>query len=153
MKLTRKTTKASYSNRIKEIQPKPAYVSNAVKAFLIGGLICLFGEWIITLYQDFFAISEKEAANLTTATLILLASLLTGLGLYSPLGQFAGAGSLVPVTGFANALTSAALEHKSEGVVLGIATNMFKIAGPVIVFGVVAAYIVGLVRYMVLQLI
>jgi stage V sporulation protein AC len=78
---------------------------------------------------------------------VLLSAILTGLGVYDKIGQFAGAGSAVPVTGFANSLTSAALEHKSEGVVLGIATNMFKLAGNVIVFGVVAAYVVGIVRY------
>ena len=81
------------------------------------------------------------------ATLILISSILTGIGIYDKIGQFAGAGSAVPVTGFANSMTSAALEHKSEGLVLGVATNMFKLAGNVIVFGVVSAYVVGIIRY------
>jgi stage V sporulation protein AC len=91
--------------------------------------------------------SEKDAGNPTVATLILISGLLTGLGIYDKLGQFGGAGSAVPVTGFANSMTSAAIEHRSEGIVLGVATNMFKLAGSVIVFGVVAAYIVGIIRY------
>lgn len=85
--------------------------------------------------------------NPTAATLILISALLTGLGIYDRIGQFAGAGSAVPVTGFANSMASAALEYKSEGLVLGVATNMFKLAGNVIVFGVVAAYIVGMIRF------
>ncbi|NQD52019.1 SpoVA/SpoVAEb family sporulation membrane protein, partial [Bacillus altitudinis] len=87
------------------------------------------------------------AGNPTVATLILISSILTGIGIYDKIGQFAGAGSAVPVTGFANSMTSAALEHKSEGLVLGVATNMFKLAGNVIVFGVVSAYVVGIIRY------
>ena len=85
--------------------------------------------------------------NPTVTTLIFIAALLTGFGVYDKIGQFAGAGAGVPVTGFANSIASAALEHKTEGIVLGIATNMFKLAGSVIVFGVVSAYVVGLIRY------
>ncbi|MFP3393555.1 SpoVA/SpoVAEb family sporulation membrane protein, partial [Brevibacillus sp. SIMBA_076] len=87
------------------------------------------------------------AGNPTVATLSLISSILTGIGIYDKIGQFAGAGSAVPVTGFANSMTSAALEHRSEGLVLGVATNMFKLAGNVIVFGVVSAYVVGIIRY------
>mgnify|MGYP005757418885 CR=1 FL=1 len=140
--------KDSYSTNVKKFQPKPPYVINCVKAFLIGGAICLFGQAIQNFYMNVFHFSEKDAGNPTVATLILIAALLTGLGVYDKLGQFAGAGSAVPVTGFANSMASAALEHKSEGVVLGIATNMFKLAGNVIVFGVVAAYVVGIIRYL-----
>ncbi len=99
------------------------------------------------LLHPLFNFNEKTAGNPTAATLILISALLTGFGIYDRLGQFAGAGSAVPVTGFANSMTSAALEHRSEGLVLGVATNMFKLAGNVIVFGVVAAYIVGLIRF------
>lgn len=94
-----------------------------------------------------FDFNEKTAGNPTAATLILLSALLTGFGIYDRIGQFAGAGSAVPVTGFANSMASAALEHRSEGLVLGVGTNMFKLAGNVIVFGVVAAYIVGMIRF------
>jgi len=139
--------KQNYQKNIKQFHPKPHYFFNCVKAFLVGGFICLIGEGIQNFYIHFFDFTEKTAGNPTVATLILLASLLTGIGIYDNIGQFAGAGSAVPVTGFANSMTSAALEHKSEGIVLGVATNMFKLAGSVIVFGVVAAYIVGMIRY------
>ncbi|MCA1030598.1 stage V sporulation protein AC [Bacillus timonensis] len=140
--------KEDYGNRIKQYQPKPRYFMNCFKAFVVGGFICLIGEGIQNFYIAFFNFSETSAGNPTVATLILISSLLTGFGVYDKIGQFAGAGSAVPVTGFANSMTSAALEHKSEGIVLGIATNMFKLAGSVIVFGVVAAYVVGLIRFL-----
>ncbi|MED5049627.1 stage V sporulation protein AC [Bacillus siamensis] len=139
--------KENYKTKVKDYQPKQPYVWNCVKAFLIGGLICLIGQALQDFYIHFFNFNEKTAGNPTSATLILISALLTGFGIYDRLGQFAGAGSAVPVTGFANSMTSAALEHRSEGLVLGVATNMFKLAGNVIVFGVVAAYIVGLIRF------
>ncbi|WP_421726801.1 stage V sporulation protein AC [Bacillus velezensis] len=139
--------KENYKTKVKDYQPKPPYVWNCVKAFLIGGLICLIGQALQDFYIHFFNFNEKTAGNPTAATLILISALLTGFGIYDRLGQFAGAGSAVLVTGFANSMTSAALEHRSEGLVLGVATNMFKLAGNVIVFGVVAAYIVGLIRF------
>ncbi|MBM7552401.1 stage V sporulation protein AC [Thalassobacillus pellis] len=136
-----------YQNTIKTYQPKPNYLANCIKAFIVGGLICVIGEALTDFYMKVFDFSEKEAGNPTVTTLILIAALMTGFGVYDKLGQFAGAGSAVPVTGFANSITSAALEHKSEGLVLGVATNLFKLAGSVIVFGVVAAYILGMLRY------
>jgi stage V sporulation protein AC len=139
--------KDDYKNNIKAYQPKPNYIMNCVKAFIVGGLICTLGEVLMKFYIHYFDFTEKSAGNPTVATLILLSALLTGLGIYDKLGQFAGAGSAVPVTGFANSMASAAMEHRSEGIVLGVATNMFKLAGSVIVFGIVAAYVVGLIRY------
>ncbi|MCY8136380.1 stage V sporulation protein AC, partial [Bacillus spizizenii] len=133
--------------KVKTYQPKPPYVWNCVKAFLVGGLICAIGQGLQNFYIHFFDFNEKTAGNPTAATLILISALLTGFGIYDRIGQFAGAGSAVPVTGFANSMASAALEYKSEGLVLGVATNMFKLAGNVIVFGVVAAYIVGMIRF------
>jgi stage V sporulation protein AC len=137
----------AYAKKIKPIQPKPPYIKNCLKAFLVGGFICLIGQAVQEFYIKFFDFTEKTAGNPTVATLILVASLLTGLGMYDKIGQFAGAGSIVPVTGFANAVTSAALEHKSEGYVLGVASNLFKLAGAVIVYGAVAAYLFGMIRY------
>ncbi|MEK3808198.1 MULTISPECIES: stage V sporulation protein AC [unclassified Metabacillus] len=139
--------KDDYKNKVKTYQPKPPYFLNCLKAFLVGGLICTLGQAISNMYIHFFNFTEKTAGNPTVATLILISALLTGFGIYDRIGQFAGAGSAVPVTGFANSMTSAALEHRSEGIVLGVATNMFKLAGSVIVFGVVAAYVVGIIRY------
>ncbi|MDR0138522.1 stage V sporulation protein AC [Metabacillus idriensis] len=140
--------KDDYKNNIKSYQPKPPYLLNCIKAFVVGGLICTLGQAIQNMYMTFFDFTEKTAGNPTVATLILISALLTGFGIYDRIGQFAGAGSAVPVTGFANSMTSAALEHRSEGLVLGVATNMFKLAGSVIVFGVVAAYVVGIIRYL-----
>ncbi|USK32405.1 stage V sporulation protein AC [Bacillus sp. F19] len=139
--------KDDYKNKIKTYQPKPPYLLNCIKAFVVGGLICTLGQGIQNMYMHFFNFTEKTAGNPTVATLILISALLTGFGIYDRIGQFAGAGSAVPVTGFSNSMTSAALEHRSEGLVLGVASNMFKLAGSVIVFGVVAAYVVGIIRY------
>jgi len=144
-------TKDNYKNDIKKYQPKPKLLKNCIKAFIIGGLICVIGQALTVFYMNIFDMTTKQAGNPTVTTLILISSLMTGLGIYDKLGQFAGAGASVPVTGFANSITSAALEHKSEGIVLGISTNMFKLAGSVIVFGVVAAYVVGLIRYSIQQ--
>lgn len=142
-----KKLKDDYKNKIKKYHPKPNYMKNCLKAFVVGGLICILGEALTVFYIHYFHFTKQNAGNPTVATLILLATLLTGFGVYDRIGQFAGAGALVPVTGFANSMTSAAMEHRSEGLVLGIATNMFKLAGGAIVFGVVGAYIVGLIRY------
>ncbi|MFT4413246.1 stage V sporulation protein AC [Fredinandcohnia humi] len=140
--------KDDYKNNIKKFQPKPPYLINCLKAFLVGGAICCIGQGIQNFYITVFDFSKQDAGNPTVATLILIAAILTGFGIYDKLGQFAGAGSAVPVTGFANSMTSAAMEYKTEGIVLGIATNMFKLAGSVIVFGAVSAYIVGVIRYL-----
>jgi stage V sporulation protein AC len=145
--MAKQKLKADYKNNIKAYQPKPNYMVNCLKAFVVGGLICTVGEVLMKFYIANFNFTEQNAGNPTVATLVLLSAILTGLGVYDKLGQFAGAGSAVPVTGFANSMTSAAMEHRSEGIVLGVATNMFKLAGSVIVFGVVAAYVVGLIRY------
>lgn len=142
-----KFSKENYKQQIKSFQPKQSIMMNGSKAFIIGGLICMIGQGIQNFYISFFNFTETSASNLTIATIILLAALFTGLGVFDKLGQFAGAGTLIPVTGFANSMASAALEHKSEGFVLGVANNMFKIAGAVLVYGVVAATIIGLIRF------
>ncbi|MFD2640298.1 stage V sporulation protein AC [Piscibacillus salipiscarius] len=144
-------TKDNYANDIKPYQPKPKLLKNCLKAFVVGGIICAIGQGLTIFYIEVFGFTEKTAGNPVVTTLIFIAALLTGFGVYDKIGQFAGAGSAVPVTGFANSITSAALEHKSEGIVLGVATNMFKLAGSVIVFGTVSAYIVGVIRYLVEQ--
>ena len=119
---------------------------NCVKAFLVGGAICAFGQVITTFYIYFFDFTEQTAGNPTVATLIIITMFLTGFGLYDPLGQFAGAGTAVPVTGFANAVISSAIEHRTEGFILGVGTNMLKLAGPVIVYGVFMAFVIGIIK-------
>lgn len=145
--MSNKEEQQEYAKKIKSMQPKPPYFLNCLKAFLVGGLICIIGQALQNFFITYFDFTKQTAGNPTAATLILIAALLTGIGVYDKIGQFAGAGSAVPVTGFANAVTSAALEHKSEGIVLGIATNLFKLAGAVIVFGAVSAYVFGMIRY------
>lgn len=145
--------KKKYKKTIEPYQPKPAYFKNCLKAFIVGGFICALGQGIANFYIYQFDLTEKTVASTMIGTLIFIAALLTGFGFYDRIGQFAGAGSIATVTGFSNAITSSALEHKSEGVVLGIAGNMFKIAGAVIVFGVVSAYIVSMIRLLVQTLV
>ena len=145
--------KKKYQKAIEPFQPKPHYVKNCLKAFLVGGFICALGQAIANFYIFYLDLNERTVASAMIGTLIFIAALLTALGVYDRIGQFAGAGSIATVAGFSNAIASSALEHKSEGVVLGIAGNMFKIAGAVIVFGVVSAYIVSMIRLLVQTLI
>lgn len=138
--------KRKYQQMTTKMRPNPPIFTNVIKAFLVGGLISLLGQGIQNLYINYFDFSKEQAGNPTVATLIFISALLTGLGVYDKIGQFAGAGSAVPVTGFANSIASAALEHRSEGLVLGVGGNMFKLAGSVIVFGVVSAFVIALIK-------
>jgi stage V sporulation protein AC len=139
-------TQQEYQNFAKKRDPGRPVLKNCILAFLSGGTICLLGQLISTFYMRFFDFTEKTAGDPTVATLIFLSSLLTGLGVYDHIAQWAGAGTIIPVTGFANALTSSAIEHRSEGFVLGVGGNMFKLAGSVIVFGVFSAFIIATVK-------
>jgi stage V sporulation protein AC len=141
-----KDEQQKYQKMAKSMKPKRPVLLNAIKAFVIGGLVCTFGQWIQNMYILWFDFEPEKAGNPTVATLIFIAILLTGFGIWDRFGQFAGAGAGVPVTGFANSIASAAIEHRSEGLVLGVGGNMFKLAGSVIVFGVVAAFVVGIVK-------
>ncbi|MFJ7976117.1 stage V sporulation protein AC [Peribacillus sp. JNUCC 23] len=125
---------------------KRPIAKNCVKAFLVGGLFCTVGQAISYFYIYFFNFTEQTVGNPTSATMVFIALLLTGFGIYDRIGQFAGAGSAVPVTGFGNAIISAAIEHRTEGFVLGVGGNMFKLAGSVIVFGVFSAFVVALIK-------
>ncbi|WP_313891493.1 stage V sporulation protein AC [Psychrobacillus sp.] len=126
--------------------PKAPLFINMLKAFFVGGIICTIGQFVSFFYIRFFDFTERTAANPTVATMVFFAMILTGTGLYKKISQFGGAGSAVPVTGFGNAVISAAIEHKSEGYVLGIGGNIFKLAGSVIVFGVLSAFFVALIK-------
>ncbi|MGG1516221.1 stage V sporulation protein AC [Paenibacillus oryzisoli] len=137
-------TQQEYQQLAKAQEPKRPVVKNCFRAFLVGGTICLIGECFMQMYIKWFGFTEKTAGNPTVASLIIIAVILTSFGVYDKIAQWAGAGSAVPVTGFANSLCSAAIEHRAEGIVLGIGGNMFKLAGSVIVFGTVAAFFVGI---------
>jgi len=139
--------KEQYKQLEQNVTPKPPILKNVVKAFFVGGLICTIGQAVSLFYIIFFNFTEATAGNPTVATMVFFAMILTGFGLYKRIGQFAGAGSAVPVTGFGNAVISAAIEHRSEGLVLGIGGNLFKLAGSVVLFGVVSAFFVALIKY------
>ncbi|WP_404452409.1 stage V sporulation protein AC [Virgibacillus necropolis] len=124
---------------------------NCIKAFLVGGFICFIGQLITTFYIYFFDFTDQTAGHPTVATLIFITMLLTGFGVYDRIGQFAGAGSAVPVTGFGNAVISACIEHRTEGFVLGVGSNMFKLAGSVVLFGVFSAFIVAIIKTLLIQ--
>lgn len=123
-------------------KPSPLF-KNMVWAFLIGGLICTIGQGLVDLYKN-AGLTADDAAGATSMTLIFAAALLTGLGLFDKLAKRAGAGTLVPITGFANAMVSPALEFKSEGLVTGTGAKLFTVAGPVLVFGISASIIYGI---------
>jgi len=124
---------------------KPSPIGkNCLWAFCVGGLICVLGQGLMNLYSA-YGLAADEAAGATSVSLILLAAVLTGLGVFDKIAKHAGAGTLVPITGFANAVVSPALEFKSEGLVMGVAAKMFVIAGPVLVFGISASVIYGLI--------
>lgn len=112
----------------------------------MGGIICTIGQALNWFFMNYFKFDEKTVGSPTSAVLIFVSALFTGLGFFDHIAQWGGAGTAVPITGFANTIASAAIEHKSEGYVLGVGGNMFKIAGPVIVFGVFSAFVVSLVR-------
>jgi len=140
--------KQIYSEMVKAASPSSAVAANCVKAFLVGGAICA-GAQIIQNILLYYGVVRDDASLITASILIVSATLLTALGLYNKLGKHAGAGSIVPITGFANAIASPAIEHKKEGLVLGVGAKMFIIAGPVIVYGLATSVIVGLVYYFV----
>ena len=129
---------------LKKHSPKSRILRDSTFAFLFGGMICVLGELILRLYLS-FGIERETAGMLLTVTLILLASLVTGLGLFDRIARYAGAGTLVPVTGFSNAVVSEAMDSASEGIVLGVGAKIFTVAGPVILFGVASGVLYGLI--------
>ncbi|MFZ5647294.1 MAG: stage V sporulation protein AC [Bacillota bacterium] len=135
-----------YQAFAKSREPQRPVLRNCILAFLMGGGICLLGQFISDFFLWNFDFTEKTVGNPTVAVLIIISVLLTVLGVYDHIAQWAGAGTAVPVTGFANSIASAAIEHRSEGFVLGVGGKMFKLAGSVIVFGVFAAFVVALIR-------
>jgi stage V sporulation protein AC len=139
-------TQQKYQSLAKSQEPKRPVFLNIFRAFLAGGVICAIGQGIQRIFITYFGFTEVTAGNPTVAVLIIIAVLLTGFGVYDHLAQWAGAGTAVPVTGFANSIASAAIEHKSEGFVLGVAGQMFKLAGSVIVYGVFAAFVVAIIK-------
>ena len=137
-------TPKEYQDYVKQKAPKSPVVKNTVMAFLVGGAICMVGQLISDGYAG-LGLDKTDAGTATSVTLVFLSAIATGLGLYTRLARFAGAGTLVPITGFANAVVSPAVDFKSEGFITGTAVKMFTIAGPVIVYGTAASVIYGIV--------
>ena len=133
-------TKQEYQQLVKKNSPKENKLKHAIIAFLIGGLVGMLAELLSNLYSYLFALTSTEATTLTIVTLIFLGCLLTCLGFFDKMVHFARAGLIIPITGFAHSMMSATLEYKKDGLVTGIGANMFKLAGTVIVYGVVSAY-------------
>ena len=139
-------TQKEYGKLVKELSPKSPIWKDCLKAFVIGGLICTLGQVIMNVYKA-LELDEEAASTATSITLIFLSALLTGLSLYDNIAKHAGAGTLVPITGFANSIAAPAVEFKTEGFILGVGAKMFTIAGPVIVYGVSASVIYGLIYW------
>lgn len=142
-----KMTPEEYGRMAKKASPGSPFPKNCLLAFLIGGLICTLGQVCIELYQ-YAGLEQEVASTAASVTLVFLAVLLSGFGVYDNIAKYAGAGTLVPITGFANSVASPALEFKSEGLVLGLGAKMFIIAGPVIVYGTAASVVYGLIIYL-----
>ena len=141
-------SKAEYSELTKQASPNSKSYKTIPSAFLIGGLICVIGQLLLTLYQN-AGMNEDTAGTVVSITLIALSAILTGLNVYDNIAKVGGAGTLVPITGFANAVVSPALEFKAEGYVLGLGAKMFIIAGPVIVYGMLASAIYGVILWII----
>jgi len=139
-------TPEQYSQMSDDASPKSNVVVNTFKAFLIGGAICLLGQILLNTFQH-FGLDKVASSAWTSVTLVLLSAIFTGLGLYEKLAKHGGAGTLVPITGFANAVVSSAVESKSEGLILGVGAKIFTIAGPVILYGTVASVIYGIIYW------
>ena len=139
-------TEKEYGKLVQDISPKSPMVKDCLWAFFVGGLICTIGQLILEGYKALGMDAEK-AGTASSMTLVALSALLTGLSLYDDIAKHAGAGTLVPITGFANSIAAPAVEFKTEGFVLGVGAKMFTIAGPVIVYGVSASVVYGLIYW------
>lgn len=141
-----KMTNEEYQKYVDKKTPNSTLLKDIVLAFLVGGLICIIGQLIFDGYSR-LDMSEDIARMGTSATLIFLGAFLTGIGVYDRIAKFAGAGTIVPITGFSNSIVSPAMEFKSEGMVLGLAAKMFVIAGPVLVYGIISSILAGVVYF------
>ena len=138
--------KNKYKKIVNKYTPKEERLKNGLVAFIVGGFMGVLGNFLVDIYSYYFDISTKSASTLMIVTLVFLGCFLTCLGWFDKIVNFARCGLIIPITGFAHSMMSAALEYRREGLVTGIGTNMFKLAGSVIIFGVVSAYVFGLLR-------
>lgn len=143
---TKEQQQQEYNEYVKEVTPKNSLPVNMMWAFLVGGGICLLGQWITNLFIG-MEYSKDDALAYTSLILILLSAITTGLGWYAKLAKYAGAGAVVPITGFANSVAASAIEFKKEGWVFGVGCRLFQIAGPVILYGVFSSWVLGLIYW------
>ncbi len=141
-----------YNKYVEAVTPKHNCFKNCVNAFIVGGLICTFGQFINNLLISNYSFNEDDAASYTSIVLILCSVLLTGLNLYKKLAKFGGAGALVPITGFANSVAAPTIEYQKEGEVFGKGVKIFTIAGPVILFGILTSWVLGLIYWFLLSI-
>ena len=139
---------SDYNEMVKRASPSSTLLIDCIKAFFIGGAICCFGQVLFSLY-NYLGMNNDETRSIVSVTLIVITAILTGIGVFDRIAKHAGAGTIVPITGFANSVVSPALEYKSEGFIMGTGANIFKISGPVILYGTVAAMIYGLVYWII----
>lgn len=137
-------TKKEYAKLVEKHAGKSPLMKDMIRAFVVGGLICVIGQALKDFYSN-MGLDKEMSGSATSITLVFLASLLTALGVFDKIGKFAGAGTLVPITGFSNSVTSPAMEFKSEGLVPGTGAKIFTVAGPVIVYGTLSSVIAGLI--------
>ncbi|MBQ8575836.1 MAG: stage V sporulation protein AC [Clostridia bacterium] len=137
-----------YDEMVKKASPTSPIVIDCVMAFLVGGGICCFGQFLFWLYER-FGMNSKETRAMVSVTLIVIAAILTGIGIFDKIAKHAGAGTIVPITGFANSVVSPALEYKSEGFIMGTGANIFKISGPVIAYGTASSALFGLIYFII----
>lgn len=138
-----------YTALVRQASPRTNEAKTLFAAFCVGGIICMIGQAVSDVFTEFLPLDEKSIAALTGMTMIFLGALLTGVGVYDKIGYHAGAGSIVPITGFANSIVSPAMEFHSEGIIFGIMARMFGVAGPIIVSGVCSSVVVGAIYYLV----
>lgn len=139
-------SKDDYSKMTDKASPNSPKLMNCIKAFLFGGAICLFGQLLLTLFTN-MGLNEKASQAAASSVIIIITAILTGVGVFDKIARHAGAGTIVPITGFANSVVSPALEFQHEGLVLGTAAQMFTIAGPVIVYGIASSFLYGLIIF------
>jgi len=136
-----------YQDHVKSKSPKSNLLKNSLSAFLIGGSICALGQLIQNIGIQYYDLDKDKASMVSAMVMIFLGSIFTGLGIYDDLGKIGGAGSIVPITGFANSIVSPAMEAKREGYIFGVGAKLFSLAGPVLVYGITASVFVGLIHY------
>ena len=140
-------TEKEYDQLVKKLSPPSPIWKDCLGAFVIGGWICVLGQFLLNVYTR-LGLEQTDAGTAMSMTLVALAALLTGLSLYDDIAKFAGAGTLVPITGFANSIAAPAVEYKTEGFILGVGAKIFTIAGPVIVYGTVASVVYGIIYWL-----